>query len=693
MKHTVVITAPPKRSGSQSIPDGALAGNGDLSVILGNSESGMRVHVAKCDLWKANERPDSDGGIKPLGYVDLDVPQNLYAHYHAEQRMDEGELFCRFADGRDFVQIRITVCAVKNDIFFDVTASREELISQPRLTVLSCNADALRAFEQGNSHLVTRVFDNEHLAYPCKVCAGIRPFAKGQYVLSVATNFDSDDFESDVASHLSSFTPETYQQEMEQHAEWWRAFYEKSSFTLSDEQLELNWYACQYHMAICSRNWQFPPGIYGNFITTESVNWHGDYHLNYNYEAPYYAVFSSNHPELADCYVTPLEEFMERGEECAKKYLGCEGVYYPVGLLPGGLFSELRSDDPEKYEKMFLGQKSNAAYAAVILVMRWNSTRDTGYAREHIYPFLKAVGKFWESFLKFEDGRYVIHDDAIHEVPYYIENFNPRPYKKHIHAKNALLSLGLVRMVFRTLLDLSEALGVDDDKREKWQHILDHISDYPTFHKRFKKVFRYTEKGVSWWNSNFLCLQHVYPVGAVDLYGDDQMRQIARNTFSINDRWCDDNATNSIFPCAVRIGIDPALILEKLRLNYQKFQQPNLLMLHGGGCLENCSLTAATLNEMALQSFDGVIRIFPNWDHSISAAFQNLRADGAVLVSAKMENGTITDIELVSERDGKIVLQNPYERCSLSTDKDKIYTGRLIEIACKKGQRIAVKQA
>lgn len=692
MKHTVCITTPPERSGNQSIPDGALAGNGDLSVILGSSAIGMRVYIAKCDLWKANERPDSDGGIKPLGYVDFEIPRNLYEHYHVEQRMDEGELFCRFAEGENFVQITIMVCAVKNDVFFDVSASSPELIRDPQFAVFRCNADGWKETRQDGIHIITRVFQNDSLAFPCKISAGIRAFSPNKFVLTAATNFDSNTFETDVTSHLRSFSEEACQQEKRAHALWWQAFYSKSEFKTSDEQLELNWYACQYHLAICARNRAFPPGIYGNFITTDRVNWHGDYHLNYNYEAPFYAAFSSNHTELTDGYSVPLEEFMERGKACAKEYLNGKGLFYPVGLLPKGLFSEYRDSSPEEYEKMFLGQKSNAAYAAVILVMRWNSTRDTAYAQEHIYPFLKEVGAFWEDFLVFENGRYVIYDDAIHEVPYYLEHFNPRTYRKHIHAKNNLLSLGLVRMVFRALLDISEALDADTEKREKWRHILAHISGYPTFTKKFKKVFRYTEKGPAWNKTNFLCLQHVYPVGQVDLR-DKKMLQIARNTFFTNNRWFDDNATNSVFPCAARLGIDPALILKNLRLNYKKFQLPNLLMLHGGGCLENCSLTAATLNEMVLQSYDGIIRIFPNWDRDISCSFKNLRADGAFLVSAQMEEGEITHIEIFSERDARAVLQNPYDRSVLSPDKNQIYTDRLIEICFEKNQRITVTKA
>lgn len=692
MKHTVVITTKPQRSGKESIPDGALSGNGDLSVILGNSENGMRVFIAKCDLWKADEHPESDGGIKPLGYVDFDIPKNLYNNYYAEQRMDDGELFCRFADENNYIEIKIIACAVKNDIFFEITASGENLISKPRFTVFNCDADEFKDENYNDIHMITRCFQNDNLGFDCKIRAGICEFAKNKYVLCASTNFDSDTFEEDVLVHLTEFNEEMHQCEKDEHYRWWRDFYAKSEFNMSDKQLELNWYACQYHLAICARNTNFPPGIYGNFITTETERWHGDYHLNYNYEAPFYAACSSNHIELTDCYFAPLEEFIPRGREYAKKYLNCRGVFYPVGLLPKGLFSEYR-DNPAEYEKMYLGQKSNAAYAAVIMVMRWNSTRDTAFAAQHIYPFLKAVGEFWEDFLVFENGRYVIYDDAIHEVPYYIDNFKPFTYKKHIHAKNNLLSLGLVRMVFSTLLDISTALETDADKREKWQHILAHISDYPTFHKKFKKVFRYTEKGMAWNNTNFLCLQHIYPAGQGDLNNNTEMLKIARNTFYIDDRWFDDNATNSVFPCAVRLGINPSLIIKKLKQNYHKFQQPNLLMLHGGGCLENCSLTAATLNEMALQSYDGIIRIFPNWDKSLSCSFKYLRADNAFLVSAKIDKGNITDIELFSAHGGKAILQNPYDGCVLSNDESKIYRQKLIEISLEKNQHITVTKA
>lgn len=686
MKHTAVITSPPVRSGKECIPDGAIAGNGDLSVILGGYEKGLRVFVAKCDLWSADERDKGNGGIKPLGYVDFEIPKNLYENYYAEQRMDEGEIFCRFAEADKAFELTIFVSSEENSVLFKAGGNFK---SEPKFTVFPCGADEIKEDVFENFSIVTRVFDNENLRFPCKVSAGIKKISEDKYVLCAATNFDRENFTQDVRERLESFDEGKFEKAKAAAAKWWKSFYEKSSFSSSDEQLELNWYASQYLLAVCAGNEKFPPGIYGNFITKEKMNWHGDYHLNYNYEAPFYAACSSNHPELTNCYPAPLEEFMEEGRKNAEKHLNCRGVYFPVGMAPKGLYSEL-CDDPENFERMFLGQKSNAAYAATVLVMRWNSTRDTEYAKEHIYPFLKAVGDFWEDFLVFENGRYVIHDDAIHEVPYYIPNFNPKTYRKHIHAVNPLLSLGLVRMLFTALLDISTALEADEERRQQWEHILTHLSDYPTFRRKFKKVYRYTEKGLAWWKGNTLCIQHIYPAGQIGLGSDTDTFKTARNTFFSDGRWLDDNGTNSYFPCAARLGVDPKLILKKLRLNYKKFQLPNLLMLHGGGCLENVSLTAATLNEMAVQSHEGIIRLFPVWDRDIDLSFKNLRADGAFLVSASCKGGSLDDIEIFSEQDGAAYLENPFDKCVLSYEPEVIHSERIIEIPMEKGKTVKV---
>lgn len=115
MKHIAVIKNKPVFSGKRSTPDGAINGNGDLAVILGNSPSGMRIYISKCDLWYASET-FKKGGIKPLGYIDIDIEEELYNNYRVEQDMDKGELRCEFKAGNRDLSFSVFVSKTENSI-------------------------------------------------------------------------------------------------------------------------------------------------------------------------------------------------------------------------------------------------------------------------------------------------------------------------------------------------------------------------------------------------------------------------------------------------------------------------------------------------------------------------------------------------------------------------------------------------
>ncbi|MEE9367888.1 MAG: hypothetical protein V3V05_03385 [Pontiella sp.] len=98
---------------------------------------------------------------------------------------------------------------------------------------------------------------------------------------------------------------------------------------------------------------------------------------------------------------------------------------------------------------------------------------------------------------------------------------------------------------------------------------------------------------------------------------------------------------------------------------------------------------------MLLQSEDGVIRIFPavpsDWKY---AAFDSLRATGAFLVSARMEEGRLIEVEILAEKGGSAVLQNGFpegryrlvaENKAAVRDKDEFH------IETKRGDRLRLK--
>jgi alpha-L-fucosidase 2 len=85
---------------------------------------------------------------------------------------------------------------------------------------------------------------------------------------------------------------------------------------------------------------------------------------------------------------------------------------------------------------------------------------------------------------------------------------------------------------------------------------------------------------------------------------------------------------------------------------------------------------AAAVMEMLLQSWGGVIRLFPAMPHHWrDAAFLSLRAEGAFLVSAQMRDGRVEWVRIVSEAGGTCRVRNPWggEDFIFETEPDGVY--------------------
>lgn len=647
MKHIAVITERPKLSGVNSTPDGAVTGNGDLAVILGNCPGGMRIFLSKTDVWHAVEK-ESDGGLRPVGYIDLPVPEELYERYYAEQDLDEGVIRCRFSDGNHTLTAELRVAEGENAVLLE-TGGDVTAVPALRAYDLGETTGRNEDWETEGVAGVSRHFDGDDCLYETHVYAALRQAGAGKYYAFVATNHDTPDPRAAVADKINGITVPGFDELKAAHGAFWKDFWSRSRFTLSDPALETAWYASLYFLAVSARNPRFPPGLYANFITVERPNWHSDYHLNYNYQAPFYPACSSNHPELTEGYLAPLEEFVPRGREFAAHY-GCGGVLFPCGIAPGGYMTESAHGSRYAFERPFMGQKSDAIHAADIAVFRWNTTRDLTYARDHAYPYLRECLDFFTDYAVWENGRYSIPDDAIHEVPYYRADFDEKDYPE-IHDKNNILTLGLLRLCIPAAIDMAEALGVDEDRRKQWAHLLERLSPYPTFLRRGKRVYRYTEKGMAWNTGNDVGQQHIFPCGGVGLGSAPEELAVARNT--VNQRkfgFTDGNAVSSFYAIGARVGFDPAYMTDRLREFDRKTLLPNLLHDEGGGGLEYCAVAATALNEMALQSHQGVVRVFPDWDGRLDCAYENLRADGAFLVSAEIKGGVWRGAKIASEK-------------------------------------------
>jgi alpha-L-fucosidase 2 len=697
-RYKTIFTAPPANVPTVKTPDAPLTGNGDIGLTVGGEPGKLQLYFGKNDFWRAYPIYPG-GGIALPGGLNLTIPALQGAAYYAEQLPDKGVIHTSFKKGDLTVTTDSWVAATRNTVVIEITANKTCTL-QPALWAATGNTAINSEGVTGHVIWVTRSFENTPLLeWPCHVALAMHvlgnngsnkiitlvPGKKTIITVTIYTNNDRNDWKEGAIKEAQSLTPAIIQTMYAAHEQWWRAFWEKSTVQVNDPVIEKYYYTSQYLFACASRDNKFAPGIWGPFITKDSSAWGGDYHLNYNYQAPYWAAYSSNHIELTGNYDQPLLDYMDKGKVHARELLQVKGIYYPVGIGPKGLCTTRWPLTPEEMLSRygttentidsgykFLGQKINAVFGVGNMLMRFYSTYDAGYA-QRIYPYLLACADFWEDYLKLENGRYVIYMDHYGEV---MPNLRNQGNWRHLLGDfNSTLSLGLVKMLFKGIIEISTFLKKDIPRQEKWQDIVTHLSDFPVGETGGRLSLKPVERSPAEWLKRTSGLSRVSIHGLIlpggvcgpvtdsvfnkILLGDvahwkDRMQQAGEWGNTLN------NGIETCFPGAVRVGYNPDDILQQLkdRIALQSFS--NGWITQGGGGIETLSAVPMTINEMLLQSYEGVIRIFPNWNHTRNASFSNLRAYGAFVISSSLQQGRIEFVNLLSEKGRTCIMENPW---------------------------------
>ncbi len=638
--------------------DAPLMGNGDVTMSVGFSGNLLRYYLSKNDFWRLKSQADNLSGPRVAGFLDIGIEGWEEAGFTAQQQLKNGITTCRLNKNGQQIAATSWVSATENLVIVELVAIDQPAKVSIHLTAPENQQASLKTGKANNIYWLTRAFTDD-VDIPSEVALALispngndtiilEPGKKICLALAIESKFKNKKSLENVLSQLTKINENSVATLLEKHNKWWDAYWNKSSVSIDDTVLMKAYYQGLYTMAACSRDPKFPPGIFG-WVTTDTPSWNGDYHLNYNFQAPFYALSAANRLEQANPHDAPLLDFMARGEWYAKNIANARGILYPVGIGPMGI--EVTKDNPNYRNSknieqggLFFGQRSNAAYGLINMAQYWRCTYDNTYGKK-IYPYALAVVNFWEDYLKLEDGRYVIYGDAIHEGSG--------------NDKNPILSLGLIRNALDLVLDLSNTLQVDENRRAKWNDILAKLSDFPVQTRNGKKVFRYTEEGTAWWNDNGLGIQHIYPGNAITLASSEEWLTVARNTIDEMKRWRDYNTGSSFFTAAIRVGYNPQVVFNELQ-KYALRTYPNGFQLSNPHGIENSCTVANALNEMLCMSVGNNIRLFEGYPKSANASFKNIRAWGAFLVSAGLTNGVVSNVEIFSERGRQCTVVNPW---------------------------------
>ena len=530
---------------NQAVSNGPVCGNGDIGAVMDLTAAGARFWLSKNDFW-CYRPAQKGGGMKSAALLTVDLPGFGGGEAALWQDARVGRIGMRYENGETRGALSLSAPRGEGVLILRIGCEAGELPYRVSPDALSEDPlCSVRRETAADTLLVVKSYEGKEMDRDSRCASALRGLdggaegvlAAGQsvcFAVALVTENEAPDPAAAAVSRVGGMTPAGAEALETANARWWNGFWQASSVRLPDHPgIERIWYLSHYILACCCDREKFAPGIFGNFLTSDHPNWGGDYHLNYNHEAPFWGLYSSNRIDLADAYDRPVLEYMNKARENARTQLGCRGLYSKVGVGPFGyeVSAMFRPDGSPNEQRPYWGQKSNASYAAVNFIMRYYSTLDRRYLEERAYPYLLAVIDFWEDYLVFENGRYMDKNDFIHEEGDVGDHAVERDWKGNRSVKpdlNPVVSIALIRMTLRALIDMSRALGRDEDRREKWEYMLAHLPGYTTQKRGGRTVLRYTEKGRAWCDDNSLGIQSAFPAGVEGLDSDPATLKLLR---------------------------------------------------------------------------------------------------------------------------------------------------------------------
>jgi alpha-L-fucosidase 2 len=661
-----VWNSPPTNLSGGETTDAPLLGNGDVGVAIGGSIDDQTFYLGKNDFFST-----ATNAIEPLGRIVLAVPGLAGSSYHVVQNIAQAQVEGTYTLGGETLSSTSWVSATENMFVttLRLTGSSSQAATvtlqdgfgnTPTVSssdgVLDADVQAGTTPAAGNpqARLAATVRGERPSVTGNQIGLTLKPGVTYTLAAAIESSHDTANYQAVAQSMAAGLNAVSLARLCQAHEAWWRAYWSQSFVQIPDQAVEKSWYGSLYLLGSVSRAGKYAPGLWGNWITGD-MNWNGDYHTNYNYEAAFYSALSTNHIAQMGSYAAPVLAWMPNGEAMARAN-GYQGVYYPVGISPNGT-----SAIDATYN-----QKSDAVNLASDMVMEYEYSRSASYAQQ-VLPYLEQVGDFWQHYLTWDSatGTYDIDNDAPQEGDAYPQT-------------NSVLSLGLVHLLFQGLIDMSGALHVNSALIPVWQHMDGKLAPLPTMTRNGQTVFSETSQGAGWVSDgNDIAIQAVYPGLQVGLDSSASLLETARNTISQLDNWDSDNSPATLYAAAAIVGYDPDTLMDELNDEAVNQSYPNMAVHHYGGGIENLNVTTSGLDEMLLQSLQNDVKVFPDWPSGSDAKFGDLLAYGDFLVSSGIRDSTVQYVQAISQAGGNYRFTNPWPGKSIAYYENGIDRGTL----------------
>lgn len=450
-----------------------------------------------------------------------------------------------------------------------------------------------------------------------------------------------------------------FKENFDRHRRWWADFWEKSAVHLPDDLLEKQWYLEQYKLGSASRRGAPPISLQAVWTADNGQlpPWKGDFHNDLNTQMSYWSAYGANHVEEARTFLDWLCDIRPAARRFATQYFGTQN-----GLQVPGVCT-LRGE-PMGGWIQYAFSATASAWLSQHFWNDWRYTRDEVFFQQKGRPWITEAGQFLAE-LTIQKGREPRFDLPLSTSPEIHDNAPEAYFKPITH-----FDLSLTRYLFEKNV---EAAGfrrnAQPSSSEDWKARLRLLPTLDTDSTGLTIAPGHPHRAS---HRHFSHLMAIYPLGLLQFERDSALmtRSVRHLERLGTSEWTGYSyAWMGCLEARLRDGHRARQYLHDFA---RAFCLPNSFHVNGDQTksglsnlqyrpftLEGNFAFAAGVQEMLLQSYEDVLRVFPaipaDWK---DVSFENLRAEGAFLVSAGMEKGHVVRLTVLSEKGGELKIFN-----------------------------------
>ena len=495
---------------------------------------------------------------------------------------------------------------------------------------------------------------------------------------SISSHYPDQEAKLSAQAYLEQSGRPGYELSRAELLAWWKKYWSRSSVSLPDPVLEKQWYLEMYKFGAAARKGAPPISLQAVWTADNGLlpPWKGDFHHDLNTQLSYWPAYAGNQLDLEEGFLDWLWDVREEGKKYTRWFFETKGLNIPgVSTLRGTQMGGWSQYSYSPTVSAWLGHH---------FYLHWRYSQDEDFLRERGYPWIRDVAIFLDEISDLDDRG--IRKLPLSSSPEIFDNRREAWFEKTTN-----YDLALIQFTFKAAVEMAQALGLDGEA-EYWNAMLHQWPEMavdPESGLMFAPGFPYDES-----HRHFSHLMAFHPLGLIDVSNGPAQAEIIYNTLKNMEEVGPDWWTGYSYSWMGNLyarALKGDKAAEVLRDFATSFTLPSSFHVNGDQSgtgkskftyrpftLEGNFAFASGIHEMLLQSHTGTVRIFPAIPGSWSeVSFQNLRTEGAYLISAKRENGVNTRVEITAEKGGTIRLADPFYK---GPDQ------QVLEITLKKGE-------